>query len=194
MVAPKADLELVGEAKNGFEAIDLSKKLKPDIILIDLVMPGKTGIETIRELKTLDPNINILVLTSFSEEENIISAIKEGAKGYMLKETAPEELVNAIRKIYAGDTWLYPGMADKVVNKIFFSVSKKNDPDKLTNSEIDVIKRIAHGLSNKEIADDLGVSEGTIRFHVNHILSKLDLKNRTQAALYALREKITNLN
>ncbi len=194
MIAPKTDFELVGEAKNGFEAIELYKKLKPDIILIDLVMPGKSGIETIKELKISDPNVNILVLTSFSEEENIISAIKEGAKGYMLKETAPEELVDAIKKIYAGETWLYPGMADKVVKKLFFSINNKNGPDKLTGSEIDVIKRIAQGLSNKEIADELGVSEGTIRFHVNHILSKLNLNNRTQAALYALREKIAILN
>ena len=194
MIAPKADLELVGEAKNGFEAISQYKKVKPDVVLVDLVMPGKTGIDTIRELKIADPNARILVLTSFSEEENIISAIKEGARGYMLKESAPEELVTAIKNIYDGDTWLYPGMADKVVKKIFFSANERNDPDKLTDSEIDVIKRIALGLSNKEIADELGVSEGTIRFHVNHILSKLNLKNRTQAAIYALREKIAVLD
>ncbi|MBI9043758.1 MAG: response regulator transcription factor [Anaerolineaceae bacterium] len=193
MLEPKVDLKLVGEAANGQEAIDQCKKLQPDVVLMDLLMPVKNGLEAIQEISKTHPLIHILVLTSFSEEEKVISALKAGAKGYILKDSSPQDLVQAIRDIHRGDMWLYPGMAPKIVQRLINPQKQtKSDPG-LTEREIEVIKLVAQGFSNHEISVILGVGEGTVRFHVNHILSKLGLTNRTQAALYALREGLASL-
>jgi NarL family two-component system response regulator LiaR len=193
MLAPKDDIEVVGEAKDGFEAINLYLELKPDIVIMDLIMPRMDGLESIKRLHEINPDVNILVLTSFSDEEKVLTAIKAGAKGYVLKESDPEELIAAIRKVNQKEMWLYPGMADKVVTRLFNPGKEEPAHEELTQREIEVLKKIAEGLSNQEIAEALNVEEGTVRLHVNHILSKLNLSNRTQAALYALKENITSL-
>ena len=192
MLEPKQEFMLVGEAKDGIEAIEKTQELHPDVILIDLMMPRKSGLEAITEISKSCKNTRILVLTSFSEEDTVITAIRAGAQGYLLKDSSPQELVQAIKQVHKGELWLYPGLAPKVVQHLI-QPDAANDQVELTEREQEVLRLIAKGLTNLEIAESLSVTEGTVRFHINHILSKLDLTNRTQAALYALREGIASL-
>jgi len=192
MLEPKQEFLLVGEAKDGIEAIEKTQELHPDVILIDLMMPRKSGLEAIAEISKTCKSTRILVLTSFSEEDTVITAIRAGAQGYLLKDSSPQELVQAIKLVHKGELWLYPGLAPKVVQHLI-QPDAANDQEELTEREQEVLRLIAKGLTNLEIAESLSVTEGTVRFHINHILSKLDLTNRTQAALYALREGIASL-
>lgn len=193
MLAPKVDFKLVGEAADGIEALSQCQALQPDVILLDLIMPRKSGLEVIDDIQKSCPAAKILILTSFSEENKVVAAIRAGARGYILKDSSPQELVQAIRSVHSGDFWLFPGVAPKVVEKLLSPHSSKPAEVNLTEREIAVLKLIAEGFTNKEIANALGVVEGTIRFHINNILGKLHLTNRTQAALYAIREGIVSL-
>ena len=192
MLEPKREFLLVGEARDGGEAVKKTQELCPDVVLMDLMMPKKSGMEAIAEIAATCKKTRILVLTSFSEEDNVITAIRAGAQGYILKDSSPQELVQAIKLVHKGELWLYPGLAPKVVQHLI-QPEAANVQEELTEREQEVLRLIAKGLTNLEIADSLSVTEGTIRFHINHILSKLDLTNRTQAALYALREGIASL-
>ena len=189
------DLEVVGEAENGNQAIWKAHSLQPDVILMDLVMPEKDGIEAIKEIKKDDPDAKILVITSFSEDEKVFPAIKSGALGYLLKDSSPDELIQAIHEIYQGKASLHPTIARKLIMELKEDSSKSQKPSEqvLTTREVEVLNLIARGMSNQEIADQLMVSETTVRFHVSNILSKLHLANRTQAVLYALKEGIAKL-
>jgi len=192
MVDPRPDLELIGEAEDGEEVIEKVSNLDPDVILMDLEMPRKGGIDAIREIIEKNPEARILVLTSFSEDEKVIQAIKAGAMGYVLKVSIPQELIQSIRDVYQGEITLSPSIARRLLHKL----TKEEElypKDQLTGRELDVLKLIAKGMTNREISVQLHISEGTVRIHVNHILSKLNLSNRTQAALYALREGLTSL-
>ena len=189
----EAGIEVVGEATNGREAIADMDKLKPDIILMDLVMPVMDGIEAIRQIKAGHPSIQILVLTSFATDDKVFPAIKAGALGYLIKDTGPDELVRAIRQVHQGQLTLHPSIAQKLLKELTLTSEQPPSPDPLTEREVDVLKLIARGLSNQEIAETLVVSIATVYTHVSKILDKLHLASRTQAALYALREGLASL-
>jgi len=195
MIEVEPDLELVGEAADGVEAVQKAQQLTPDVILMDLVMPRKDGIKAIIEIKEQNPQARILVITSFAEDDKVFPAIKAGALGYLLKDSSPEELVQAIREIHKGEASLHPTIARKLINELKQETKPRAEGtgQSLTEREVDVLGLIARGMSNQDIAKQLFVSETTVRFHVSNILSKLHLANRTQAVLYALKEGLAKL-
>jgi len=193
LIATEPDLELVGEATDGVEAAELAAALRPDIILLDMVMPRKTGLEAIIDIKRDDPQARILVLTSFAEDDQIFPAIKAGATGYLLKDASPRELLQAIRDVQRGEVSLHPAIARRLVGELRRPPDLPPAEEPLTEREAQVLALVARGLSNQEIADQLVIGERTVRTHVSNILSKLHLANRTQAALYAQREGLAHL-
>ena len=193
LIATEPDLELVGEAADGVEAVEQTARLQPDVILMDMAMPRKTGLEAIYDIKRDDPQARILVLTSFAEDEQVFPAIKAGATGYLLKDTAPRELLQAIRDVYRGEVSLHPTIARKLVGELKRPPDLPLAEEQLTEREVQVLALVARGLSNKEIADQLFIGERTVRTHISNILGKLHLANRTQAALYAQREGLVHL-
>jgi len=193
LISSEPGMELVGEAANGAEAVAQANLLKPDVILMDLVMPVKNGIEAIAEIKSADPSVSILVLTSFAEEDKVFPAIRAGALGYLLKDSLPEQLLQAIYDVHRGVASLHPSIALQLIREINQPSDLPPVQDPLTESELEVLRLLAQGLTNQEIADRLVRSEWTIRTHVRNILGKLHLANRTQAALYALRKGLADL-
>ncbi len=193
LLAEIAGLEVVGEAADGQEAIVQADRLRPDVILMDLAMPRMDGIEATRQIKTRQPESRVLVMTSFATDEKVLPAIKAGAMGYLLKESAPEELVQAIQQIYRGESSLHPVVARRVLHEIAHPADRPPTPDPLTERESAVLSLVARGLSNQDIAEKLHIGAPTVRTHVSNIMSKLYLANRVQAALYALREGLTTL-
>jgi NarL family two-component system response regulator LiaR len=187
-------MELVGEAADGVEAVQKARSLQPDVILLDLVMPRKGGLDVIGEIKEENPDMRILVLTSFAEDDKVFPAIKAGALGYLLKDSSAQELLRAIRDVYRGEPTMHPTIARKLMRELQRPPELPPTEDPLTEREVEVLKFVAQGLSNQEIADILVISERTVRTHVTNILSKLHLANRTQAALYALREGLARLD
>ncbi len=190
----KPDIELVGEAENGKQALERQRELHPDVILMDLMMPEMDGIACIRAIKAERPEARILVLTNFAGEDMVFPAIKAGAMGYHLKDSSPDALVDAIRQVYRGESSLHPLIAKKVLDELHTPVDTQPTGEALTQREVEVLRLIAQGLDNKDIAEQLTVSEATVRTHVSNILGKLHLANRTQAALYALREGLASLD
>jgi NarL family two-component system response regulator LiaR len=188
------DIEVVGEAENGREAFHRVEQLQPDVILMDLVMPEMDGIEATRRIKDRHPEVRILVLTTFAGEDKIFPAIKAGALGYHLKDSRPEELVQAIRQVHRGESSLHPVIARKVLEELSRPSERPPTPDPLTPREVEVLRLVAQGLENPEIAERLVITEATVRTHVSNITSKLHVASRTQAALYALREGIASLD
>jgi NarL family two-component system response regulator LiaR len=188
------DIELVGEAENGRDAVYRVEELEPDVILMDLVMPQMDGIEAIHRIKELQPEARILVLTTFAGEDRIFPAIKAGALGYHLKDSRPEDLARAIRQVYRGESSLHPVIARKVLEELSRPSDRPPTPDPLTQREVEVLRLVAQGLENPEIAEKLVITEATVRTHVSNITSKLHVASRTQAALYALREGIASLD
>lgn len=186
------DLEIVGEASNGEEALKLATSLEPHIVLMDLSMPVLDGIEATKELKKQAPHIQVMILTSFSDQDHVIPALEAGASGYQLKESDPDELVSAIRKLMNGENQLHPKVTTHLLTRLTKSSEKKvNFIDHLTKREKDVLKEIAKGKSNKEIGASLHITEKTVKTHVSNILSKLGVQDRTQAALYAVQHGIS---
>ncbi|MGD8405671.1 MAG: response regulator transcription factor [Anaerolineales bacterium] len=188
------DIDLVGDAENGKQAITLDLELTPDVVLMDLMMPEMNGIACIREIKAQRPEARILVLTNFAGEDMIFPAIKAGAMGYHLKDSSPETLEEAIRQVYRGESSLHPLIAKKVLGELRSPPEDQGTYETLTKRELEVLNLVAHGLENREIAEQLVVSEATVRTHVSNILGKLHLASRTQAALYALREGLASLD
>ena len=186
-------MQVIGEAGDGQEAVSLAQKLKPDLILMDLVMPRMDGIEATRRITEQAQAPQILVLTSFAADDKVFPAIKAGALGYLLKDSGPEELVQAIRQVSRGEPSLEPSIARKVLQELSHPSKAELTPEPLTERELDVLRLIAQGCSNRSIADKLVISEVTVRTHVSNILSKLHLASRTQAALFALREGLASL-
>jgi len=187
-------LEVVGQAADGIEAVEKARSLKPDVILLDLMMPRKNGIEALNEIKQETPGVRVLILTSFAEDSNIFPAIKAGAQGHLLKDSTPEMLLQAIRDVYQGESALHPTIARKVLQELAQPVHPSPTEAPLTPRELDVLRLIARGLPNREIGERLYISESTVRVHVRNILGKLHLANRTQAALYALQEGLAEFD
>jgi NarL family two-component system response regulator LiaR len=194
LLAQVADIKVVGEASDGQEAITQAAILRPDVILMDLVMPNVDGIEAIRQIKARQPESRILVLTSFAADDKVFPAIKAGALGYLLKESRPSDLIEAIRQVYHGESALHPTIARKVLQELTHPPARPPTPDPLTEREMDVLRLVAQGLGNQEIAAKLHVGDATVRTHVSNILAKLHLANRIQVALYALREGLVSLD
>jgi len=191
LISTEPGMTLVGEAADGEAAVCLFSSLQPDVTLMDLVMPHKDGISAIREIKQQDPQARILVLTSFAEDDQVFPAIKSGALGYLLKDSSPQELLQAIRDIHRGESSLDPTVARKLIQELSRPPELPPSPEPLSARELEVLDLVAEGLSNQEIAARLVISERTVRNHVGSILAKLHLANRTQAALYALRKGLT---
>jgi two-component system, NarL family, response regulator LiaR len=187
-------IEVVAEASDGVEAVLRTRAVNPDVILMDLMMPRKTGIEAIEEIRQENPSARILVLTSYSDDEKVFAAIKAGALGYLLKATTTQDLIQAIRDVYNGESSLHPAIARKLIREINRPISTPAADEQLTERESEVLILVAQGHANQDIANKLVISERTVRTHVSNILSKLHLANRTQAALYALKEGLTSLD
>ena len=194
LLATEPDMQVVGEAEDGVEAVQKAATLKPDVVLMDLMMPRLDGIEATRRITQAEPAARVLVLTSFAADDKVFPAVKAGALGYLLKDSSPEELVEAIRRVHRGEPSLEPGIARKVLQELSQGGGGKPTTDPLTERELEVLRLIAQGLANKEIAAKLFVAEWTVRTHVSNILGKLQLASRTQAALYAIRSGIASLD
>ena len=185
LVKRKSDMVVLAEASNGREAVDLWKQHHPDVTLLDLRMPEMDGVSAITEIRELDPNAHIVVLTTYDGDEDIYRAIKAGAKAYLLKDTARDALVDCVRKVYAGETYLPPPLAAKLAERLSGSA--------LTPREMEVLQRMAAGKSNKEIGGELFISEGTIKSHIKGIFTKLDVVSRTEAVAAATRRGLIQL-
>ncbi|MBI3967108.1 MAG: response regulator transcription factor [Chloroflexi bacterium] len=194
LLATEPGMELVAEAPDGVEAVQQALALRPDVILLDLVMPRKDGLQAIDEILLANPLAQILVLTSFAEDDKLFPAIKAGALGYLLKDSSPQELLLAIRNVARGESSLHPAIARKVLRELHGPANLPPAVEPLSERELEVLNLIARGLSNQELADKLAISERTARTHVSTILRKLHLANRTQAALYALRSGFASLD
>lgn len=186
----QGDIEIIGEAGSGEEGVQLARELLPDVVLMDLVMPGIDGVETTRLVKAASPSSRVIVLTSFADDNKVFPAIKAGAISYLLKDISPEDLAHAIRAAQRNEAVLHPEVAAKLMQEFSAPKSTEAMTEQLTAREMDVLRLIAKGKSNKEIADTLIVSEKTIKTHVSNILSKLHLADRTQVAIYALRQRL----
>jgi NarL family two-component system response regulator LiaR len=194
LLATEPQIEVVGEANDGLDAISAARRLEPDVILMDLVMPGMDGLEATRRLTACQPAARILVLTSFHGDDKVFPAIKAGALGYLLKDSKPEELVEAIQQVHRGESSLHPSIARRLLRELSAPSDRATEPECLTDREIEVLRLVAQGQSNRQISVSLTISEATVRTHVSNILAKLNLNSRTQAALYALREGLASLN
>jgi two-component system, NarL family, response regulator LiaR len=177
------ELDVVGEAKNGLEAVEMARALQPDVVLMDLLMPVMDGITAIKTIRQELPNVEVVALTSVLEDASIVGAVKAGAIGYLLKDTEADDLCQAIKAAAAGQVQLSPQAATRLMRE----VRAPESPEKLTDRETEVLRLIARGYSNKEIAQELIIGEKTVKTHVSNILGKLSLLSRTQAALYAVR-------
>ena len=189
-------VEVVGEADDGEQALRATERLRPDVILMDLEMPVVGGIDATRRITSAHPELKVVVLTSHASEEDVFPALKAGAIGYLLKHSAPEEVLQAIQQAHLGETVLHPAIARMVLQELHRPAHSDTPitTDPLSDRELDVLRLIARGMSNHDIADALIVGEATVRSHVSSILRKLQLASRTQAALYALREGLVTLD
>lgn len=192
------DIVVVGEAADGLAAVDLAARLRPDVVLMDIVMPQLDGIEATRRIKARCDDIGVIALTSFAGEEQVMPVIEAGASSYLLKDVTPEELVEAVRAVFRGEPRLHPDALRRVVDAALRGRSLETRPEPvspggdLTVRELEVTRLVAQGRSNREIAEEFVISEKTVKTHVGHILAKLGLKDRTQLAIYALTHDLVN--
>jgi DNA-binding NarL/FixJ family response regulator len=183
------DIKIIGEARDGLEVQEMARTLEPDIILMDINMPGADGVEATRKILADQPDISVIILTMFREDEHVFQAIRAGASGYVLKDADSLEVVRALRTVASGGTILDPNMAGKVFNqfKLLSEMTEKGNREGLTERELDILRLIAKGASNREIGDKLFLSEKTIKNYITSIFQKLQMNDRTQAAVYALQ-------
>lgn len=198
VLGQEPDVEIVGEAANGTDAVEVATEVLPDIVLLDVRMPQRSGIEACTAIKELVPSARIIMLTISDEEADLYDAVKAGASGYLLKEISTDELAAAIRSVAGGQSLISPSMASKLLTE-FASMAKKTDKreqipaPRLTDRELQVLHLVARGMNNREIARELFISENTVKNHVRNILEKLQLHSRMEAVLYAVREKIMDM-
>jgi DNA-binding NarL/FixJ family response regulator len=196
VLSEEGDLEIVGEAGDGLEAIERSNDLQPDVILMDVRMPGVGGIEATRRIRNAQPSTKVVMLTVSEDEEDLFAAVRAGATGYLLKEVSIDEVAGAVRAVARGQALITPSMATKLIVE-FNGLSRRLDAQhgnapRLTDREIEVLRLVAKGMANKEIAAELVIAENTVKNHVRNILEKLQLKSRMEAAMYAVREKLVD--
>lgn len=191
LLEQQPDIEVVGESSDGVQGVALAASLLPDVVLLDLLMPRMDGVAAVREIKRIAPITQIIVLTSYYEDDQIFGVIKAGALSYLLKDTSPQELIAAVRAAARGESILHPMVAARVLREM--QQQKQSPLHDLTPRELEVLTRIARGRSNHEIADELSIGEQTVKTHVSNILSKLHLADRTQAAIYALQKRLIPL-
>jgi two-component system NarL family response regulator len=196
VLAAEPDLEIVGEASEGLEAIDRAADLQPDVVLMDVRMPGVGGIEATRRIRNAQPSTRVVMLTVSEDEEDLFASVRAGATGYLLKEVSIDEVANAVRAVARGQALVTPSMASKLLGE-FNVLSRRIDAQhgaapRLTDREVEVLRLVAKGMSNKDIASELVIAENTVKNHVRNILEKLQLKSRMEAAMYAVREKLVD--
>ena len=198
VLSAEDDISVVGEAGDGDEAVKLARDHQPDLVLMDVRMPTRSGIEATREIKDAVPRARILMLTISDEEEDLYEAVKAGASGYLLKEISIDEVAEAVRAVHAGQSLITPSMASKLLTE-FASMARKDEEKeqaaapKLTEREMEVLTLVAQGLGNREIARELFISENTVKNHVRNILEKLHLHSRMEAVVYAVRERLLDI-
>jgi DNA-binding NarL/FixJ family response regulator len=194
----ETDIEVIGEAQDGEQAVERATELMPDVVLMDVRMPRRTGIEATQRIKELLPHVKILVLTNSDEEADLYDSIKAGASGYLLKEISDEEVADSIRSVVQGHSRISPAMASKLLSE-FQAMTKREDdrqplaPPRLTDRELQVLRLVAKGLANRDIAGQLFISENTVKNHIRNILEKLQLHSRMEAVIYAVREKLLDI-
>src|SRR5450759_17175 len=187
------DMELVGEARDGNEAVARAQALKPDVILMDLALPHMDGVEATRQIIQNDPLVRVLILSNYLDDDKVFGVLKAGAKGYLIKETNPQDLRQAVRAVYQGKSALDPAVQRKLVDQFAQTTGKSaSSKDNLTEREQEVLRLMSQGLTNPQIGHKLSIAEGTVRFHVSNVLKKLGLKNRTQAVLYAVHNGLAD--
>ncbi|HVF54348.1 MAG TPA: response regulator transcription factor [Actinomycetota bacterium] len=194
----EADIEVVGEAADGEEAVEQAEAMTPDVVLMDVRMPKRSGIEATRAIKETLPTTKIVMLTISDEEADLYEAIKAGASGYLLKEIAIEELASSVRAVYGGQSLISPSMASKLLSEFAVMVKSRDErPEvpgpRLTERELEVLKLVARGMNNRDIGTELFISENTVKNHVRNILEKLQLHSRMEAVVYAVREKLLDI-
>jgi two-component system NarL family response regulator len=196
VLGEEADLEIVGEASDGMEAVDRAGDLLPDVVLMDVRMPGVGGIEATRRIRNAQPSTKVVMLTVSEDEDDLFASVRAGATGYLLKEVSIEEVAEAVRAVARGQALVTPSMASKLLGE-FNALSRRIDAQhgtapRLTERELEVLRLVAKGMSNKEIAGELVIAENTVKNHVRNILEKLQMKSRMEAAMYAVREKLVD--
>lgn len=193
ILSTQPDFDVVGEAGTGVEVVAQVEALKPDVLLLDLAMPELDGVETLERLREVSPEVRAIVFTAFDTDERILSAMQAGAQGYLLKGVPREELFNAVRVVHAGGSLLQPVVASKLLRQVSRQNQTMNEIESLTPRELEVLRLVAQGLQNKEIAAELVISERTVKFHVSSIMGKLGAGNRTEAVALAAQQGLIDL-
>ena len=193
MIGREPDFLVVGEAQNGLEAVQKSNDLKPDVVLMDLRMPEMDGVEAIRQISAAEPNTKFIILTTFSDDEYIFKGIEVGARAYLLKDAPREELFKAIRAVHQGESLIQPVVASRVLDRFAELSRQAQAPETLTEREVEVLRLIAKGSANKEIATELNISNSTVKTHIASIFQKLGANDRTEAVTQAIRKGIIRL-